>query len=89
MTSNDYRRNVDFYAVGHSSAFVTAGYQRVTTVVTGDVIATAYRYGNEVAVVLQNMFWDKARNVAVKVNGKTFILPKAEKEASVTIKLHL
>lgn len=89
MTADGFEKNIDVYAVSHSSAFVPAGSVRVAASVdnSGDLIAAAYLSPDEasVSVVMHALYYDDSRTVAVEVEGRTFAMENVGREASVSV----
>lgn len=87
--NGEIRTNVDYYAVGHSSAFVPRGalFMPPASIDSDQLAASGYVNGNEVIIVIQARYWDAPRDIALTIDGATFIIPQVGKEASVTFRV--
>ncbi len=88
LTADGFEKNIDVYAVSHSSAFVPAGSVRVAASVdNGDLIAAAYLSPDEAtfSIVMHALYYDDSRTVAVEVEGRTFAMENVGREASVSV----
>ena len=89
LTETGFEKNVDLWAVAHSSAFVKPGARRLETTTQGDVIGTAYRNPNgEIVVVGHAKYWDGSKDLNIEIDGKFYFIPNFGKEASITMVKH-
>ena len=86
LTPDDYLKNVDLFAVAHSSAFVPPGSTRIDVTNNGEVIGVAYkRPDDKVTVIVQAKYWDQVKDLSVVIDGNHFLIRNFEREASLTL----
>jgi glucosylceramidase len=89
LSEQGFEKNVDLWAVAHSSAFVPEGSVRLNTRTENDnVVATAFMnpYGS-ISVIAHTTYYDDVYDLTITVNGVNYFIPSVARESSISLKV--